>query len=64
MKRLEISSCVRYLRYIAFALLLYPLSVLGAQGNLSVKGQSMSIKQMMQIIEKTVTTPSFMMTLI
>lgn len=52
MKKLEISSCVRYLRYIAFALLLYPLSVLGAQGHLAVKGQSMSIKQMMQIIEK------------
>lgn len=32
----------------------YPLSVLGAQGQVSVKGQSITIKQAIQLIEKTV----------
>lgn len=42
----------RYLKYIVLALLLYPLAVLGAQGHISVKGQAMTIKQAIQLIEK------------
>lgn len=46
----------RYLKYIVLLLLFYPLNILGAQGVISVKGQAMSIKQAIQLIEKTVTT--------
>lgn len=42
----------RYLKCIVLALLLYPLAVLGAQGHISVKGQAMTIKQAIQLIEK------------
>lgn len=42
----------RYLKYIVLALLFYPLAVLGAQGHISVKGQAITIKQAIQLIEK------------
>ena len=42
----------RYLKYIALLLFFYPLTILGAQTIISVKGQSMSIKQAIQLIEK------------
>lgn len=42
----------RYLRYIVLVLLFYPLAILGAQGHISVKGQAMTIKQAIQVIEK------------
>lgn len=52
MRKQRISSCRRYLKYIVLTLLFYPLSVLGAQGQVSVKGQSITIKQAIQLIEK------------
>ena len=45
MRKQRISSCRRYLKYIVLTLLFYPLSVLGAQGQVSVKGQSIPIKE-------------------
>lgn len=54
MRKQRIFSCRRYLKYIVLTLLFYPLSVLGAQGQVSVKGQSITIKQAIQLIEKTV----------
>lgn len=45
-------SSGRCLKYIALALLFYPLSVLGAQGKITVKGQSITVKQAIQLIEK------------
>lgn len=53
MRKLHISICRRYFTYIVFALLLCPISVLGAQRNISVKGQSISIKQAIKLIEKS-----------
>lgn len=41
----------RYLRFIAVFMLLYPISVLAAQGHISVKGQ-FSLKEAIQFIEK------------
>lgn len=41
-----------YIKCLALALLFYPLSILGAQRQISVKGQSMTIKQVIQFIEK------------
>lgn len=38
------------------AVAFYPLNILGAQGVISVKGQAMTIKQAIQLIEKTVIT--------
>ncbi len=52
MRKLLFSNSRRCLKYIALALLFYPLSVLGAQGHISVKGQSITIKQAIQLIEK------------
>lgn len=53
-------SCYRrrYLKHIALVLLFYPLSALGAQGHISIKGQSITIMQAIQLIEKTATTRS------
>ena len=47
-------SCYRrrYLKHIALVLLFYPLSALGAQGHISIKGQSITIMQAIQLIEK------------
>ena len=42
----------RYLKHIALTLLFYPLSALGAQGHISIKGQSITIMQAIQLIEK------------
>ncbi|WP_289622061.1 SusC/RagA family TonB-linked outer membrane protein, partial [Bacteroides congonensis] len=44
-------STWRYLRFIAVFMLLYPISVLAAQGHISVKGQ-FSLKEAIQFIEK------------
>lgn len=46
-------SCYRrrYLKHIALVLLFYPLSALGAQGHISIKGQSITIMQAIQLIE-------------
>ena len=41
----------RYLRIIAVLLFLYPISVLAAQSNISVKGQY-SLKEAIRFIEK------------
>ena len=47
-------SCYRrrYLKHIALVLLFYPLSALGAQGHISIKGQSITIMQAIQLLEK------------
>lgn len=43
----------RYLKYIALLLFFYPLTILGAQGIITVKGQAITIKQAIQLIEKS-----------
>lgn len=52
MRTIQISYKQRYLKYIVLLLLFYPLNILGAQGVISVKGQAMTIKQAIQLIEK------------
>ena len=52
MRKIQISYKQRYLKYIVLLLLFYPLNILGAQGVISVKGQSITIKQAIQLIEK------------
>ena len=52
MRKIQISYKQRYLKYIVLLLLFYPLNILGAQGVISVKGQAMTIKQTIQLIEK------------
>lgn len=52
MRKIQISYKQRYLKYIVLLLLFYPLDILGAQGVISVKGQAMTIKQAIQLIEK------------
>lgn len=46
---------------IILVFLLYPMSSMGAQKYISVKGEDMTIKQAIQLIEKTVNTRSFIM---
>ena len=53
MRKIQISYRQRYLKYIVLLLLFYPLSVLGAQSKIAVKGQSITIKQAIQLIEKS-----------
>lgn len=43
----------RYLRYTILMLLFVPVAVSAAQGTIAVKGQSITIKQAIEIIEKT-----------
>lgn len=52
MRKIQISYKQRYLKYIVLLLLFYPLNILGAQGVISVKGQAMTIKQAILLIEK------------
>ena len=52
MRKIQIFYKQRYLKYIVLLLLFYPLNILGAQGVISVKGQAMTIKQAIQLIEK------------
>lgn len=52
MRKIHFFDKKRYLKYIVLLLLFYPLNILGAQGVISVKGQAMSIKQAIQLIEK------------
>ena len=52
MRKIQISYKQRSLKYIVLLLLFYPLNILGAQGVISVKGQAMTIKQAIQLIEK------------
>ena len=52
MRKIQISYKQRYLKYIVLLLLFYPLNIIGAQGVISVKGQAMTIKQAIQLIEK------------
>ena len=52
MRKIQISYKQRYLKYIVLLLLFYQLNILGAQGVISVKGQAMTIKQAIQLIEK------------
>ena len=51
-KSLSFQSCVRYFKSIVLVLLFYPLTALGAQGHITVKGQSITIKEAIQLIEK------------
>ena len=51
-KSLSFQSCVRYFKCIVLVLLFYPLTVLGAQGHITVKGQSITIKEAIMLIEK------------
>ena len=44
MRKIQISYRQRYLKYIVLLLLFYPLSVLGAQSKIAVKGQSIDRK--------------------
>lgn len=53
MKKNRNSNCLRYLKCIALMLFLYPITLLGAQGVISVKGQAMTIEQAIQLIEKS-----------
>ncbi|WP_294479837.1 TonB-dependent receptor [uncultured Bacteroides sp.] len=53
MRKVEHFQRQRYLKYVVLALLFYPLSVLGAQGKISIKGQSISITQAIKQIEKS-----------
>lgn len=53
MRKFEIFTRQRFVKYIVLALLFYPLSVLGAQGQITVKGQSVTMKQAIQLIEKS-----------
>ena len=52
MRKIQISDARRYLKYIVLAFLFYPLTILGAQGHLSIKGQSITMKEAIQLIEK------------
>lgn len=52
MRKIQFLNKQRYLKYIVLLLLFYPLNILGAQGTISVKGQAMTIKQAIQLIEK------------
>ena len=52
MRKIQITNKQRYLNYIVLLLLFYPLNILGAQVVNSVKGQAMTIKQAIQLIEK------------
>ena len=52
MRKIQISYKQRYLKYIVLLLLFYTLNIIGAQGVISVKGQAMTIKQAIQLIEK------------
>ena len=52
MRKIHFFYKQRYLKYIVLLLLFYPLNILGAQGVISVKGQAMTIKQAIQLIEK------------
>lgn len=49
-KSLSFHSSVRYFKYIVLVLLFYPLTVLGAQGHITVKGQSITIKEAIMLI--------------
>ena len=51
-KSLSFQSCVRYFKCIVLVLLFYPLTLLGAQGHITVKGQSITIKEAIMLIEK------------
>ena len=51
-KSLSFHSSVRNFKYIVLVLLFYPLTVLGAQGHITVKGQSITIKEAIMLIEK------------
>ena len=62
-KSLSFHSSVRYFKYIVLVLLFYPLTVLGAQGHITVKGQSITIKEAIMLcsLKKTVIMSSFTM---
>lgn len=51
-KSLNFHSSVRYVKYIVLVLLFYPLTVLGAQGHISIERQSITIQEAIQLIEK------------
>ena len=52
MKNIHFFYRLRYFKYIVVILLFYPLGALGAQKHITLKGQSMTIKQAIQLIEK------------
>lgn len=52
MIKLLTSNRRRYIKYIVLFMLLYPISVFAAHGQISVKGQSITMKQAIQLIEK------------
>ena len=52
MKNIHFFNRLRYFKYIVVILLFYPLGALGAQKHITLKGQSMTIKQAIQLIEK------------
>lgn len=53
MKKNRKSNRQRCLKYVALLLFFYPITLLGAQGVISVKGQAMTIKQAIQLIEES-----------
>ncbi len=59
MNKFLFSCQKRCLKYIVMALLLYPLSALAAQGQIVVKGQSLTIPQAIRLIEKSSTYTFF-----
>ena len=52
MKKNTLSVVLRYFLSITLALLFYPMTTLGAQKHITVKGEAMTIKQAIQLIEK------------
>lgn len=52
MRRPQNPYRLRYMKYIVLLMLLYPMGVIAAQKIVSVKGQSISMKQAIELIEK------------
>lgn len=52
MRRPQNPYRLRYMKYIVLLMLLYPMGVIAAQKTVSVKGQSISMKQAIELIEK------------
>ena len=52
MRKLHLSSSVRHLKYAVLIMLFYPVTLLAAQGNVTVKGQAITMEQAIKLIEK------------
>lgn len=52
MKKSQIPCRLRYLKYIVLFMLIYPTMTMAAQRQVSVKGQSITVKQAIELIQK------------